>query len=356
MNIVMLDDERISLAVLKNHVGKIEGTQGFAFTHPSDALRWCGDNEADVVILDYHMHEMDGIEFAQRFRQLPGNQDVPILMVTGSTDIPLRHRALTSGIDDFLIKPVDVVELRARLKNMIALRASQKNLVQRAHQLAVEAFKSSQAALEVAAREREALLCLSLAAERRQPETHEHFVRLSLYAKIIGLHVGLSEPEAELLRLAAPLHDVGKMGIPDDILLKQGKLTTAEWEVMKQHTVMGAEILGQSQSPILKAGAQIAISHHEKFDGSGYPFGTKGDEIPLFGRIVAIADVFEALTSAKTYKPAWDVARALAVMKEGTGSQFSPECMDAFFAGMDEILVVKGQYADSETPLLGAAA
>jgi putative two-component system response regulator len=346
MNIVMLDDERISLAVLKNHVGKLEDTRGHAFTHPTDALAWCESNEADVVIVDFMMHDMDGLEFVQRLRRIPGKEEIPILMVTGSRDRVLRHRALESGINDFLTKPVDVIELRARLKNMIALRASQKKLIQRARQLAIEAFKSTQAAAEVAAREHEALMCLSLAAERRQPETHEHFVRLSLYSKIIGLKLGLTEAEAELLRLAAPLHDVGKLGIPDHILLKNGKLTDSEWETIKQHTVMGAEILGHGTSAILRAGAQIAMSHHEKFDGSGYPYGLAGEAIPLFGRIVAVADVFDALTSTKPYKPAWDVPRALSVIRDSSGTQFDPVCVHAFFEAIDEILAVRAQHAD----------
>jgi response regulator RpfG family c-di-GMP phosphodiesterase len=355
MNIVMLDDERISLAVLKNHVGKIEGTRAFPFTHPSDALAWCGTNEADVVIVDFLMHEMDGIEFVRCFRRLAGKADIPILMVTGSNDRALRHRALEAGISDFLTKPVDVIELRARLRNMIALRTSQKALVQRAQQLAIEAFSNAQAAAEIAARERETLLCLSLAAERRQPETHQHFVRLSLYSKLIAVALGLSDEQAELVRLAAPLHDVGKLGIPDEILLKRGKLTAAEWAVMRQHTVMGAEILGQGKSPILRAGAQIAISHHEKFDGTGYPYGLAGDAIPMFGRIVAIADVFDALTSAKPYKLAWNVPRALALVKDSAGTQFDPECVSAFFEGVDEVLDISARYPD-DVAKIGVAA
>ena len=355
MNIVMLDDERISLAVLRNHVGKLEGAHGVPFTHPTDALDWCAHNEADVVIVDFHMHEMNGLEFAQRFRRLPGKADIPVLMITASTDRVLRHRALEGGINDFLLKPVDVIELRARLRNMIALRASQKNIAQRAQQLAIEAFKNAQQAAEIASRERETLLCLSLAAERRQPETHEHFVRLALYSKLIGMQLGLSEDEGEMLRLAAPLHDVGKLGIPDDILLKRGKLTEAEWELMKQHTIFGAEILSHGKSPILRAGAKIAISHHEKYDGTGYPYGHRGEQIPLHGRIVAIADVFDALTSAKPYKPAWDVGRALSVMKDSSGTQFDPECMDAFLYVIEDVLAVRNEHADPD-PSEGVAA
>ncbi|MDB5862809.1 MAG: response regulator-like protein [Betaproteobacteria bacterium] len=356
MNIVILDDERISLALLKGHVAKLGGCRPITFMDPVEALDWCTLNEPDIVIVDYVMPQMNGIEFTQRFRRLTGKAEVPMLMVTGTRDRVVRHRALEMGINDFLTKPVDVIEIGARLKNMLALRTSQKNLEQRAQQLADEAFRNGQAALEIAARERETLLCLSLAAERRQPETHEHFVRLGNYAQLIGLRMGLTPQEAELLRLAAPLHDVGKLGIPDHILLKRGKLTEAEWEVMRQHTVMGAEILGQGESPILKAGARIAISHHENFDGSGYPYGLKGDAIPLFGRIVAVADVFDALTSAKPYKRAWDVDRALSVMKDSTGSQLAPDCMQAFLDVIDDVLAIKARHADKGAPALGAAA
>jgi putative two-component system response regulator len=356
MNIVIVDDERVSLALLRSLVAKIADARPVAFVRPSEALDWCALHEPDVVIVDYVMPEMDGIEFTQRFRALRGRSEIPMLMVTATRDRVLRHRALSIGINDFLTKPFDSIELTARLRNMLALRSSQKNLAERAQQLAREAAKNRQAAVDIAARERETLMCLCLAAERRQPETHEHFVRLALYSELIGLRMGISTEDAELLRLAAPLHDVGKLGIPDHILLKSGKLTEAEWETMRQHTVMGAEILGHSESPILRAGAEIAISHHENFDGSGYPYRLSGYSIPLFGRIVAVATVFDALTSTRPYKPAWEVSRALSIMKDSTGTQFSPDCMEAFFEVIDDVLEVKARLEDRPPATLGAAA
>lgn len=350
MNIVIVDDERVSLALLKSHVENL-GATPIPFTRPAEALDWCTLNEPDVVIIDYMMAEIDGLELAQRLRAMPGKGEIPLLMVTSTRDRVLRHRALAIGINDFLTKPFDVIEFTARLKNMVALRASQTRLLERARELAEEAAKNRHATLEIAARERDTLMCLSLAAERRQPETHEHFVRLSLYSELIALQMGLTPEIAELVRLAAPLHDVGKLGVPDHILTKTGKLTDAEWQIMRQHTVMGAEILGQGRSPILKAGAQIAVSHHENYDGSGYPYGLKGDAIPLYGRIVAVATVFDALTSAKPYKPAWDVSRALSVMKATTGTQFDPDCMQAFLEVIDRVLEVKKQYADDPKAL-----
>ena len=356
MDIVILDDERIAIALLKRHVGKLGDCRPIAFTRAGEALEWCTLNEPDMVIVDYMMPEMDGITFTERFRLLPGKAETPVLMVTGSNDRAVLHRALAMGINDFLTKPVDAFELMARMKNLLALRTSQKHLLQRAQLLADEAFASGQAALEIAARERETLICLGLAAERRDPETHEHITRMSNYAQLICLRMGLSEQQAELLLLASPLHDVGKLGTPDHILLKAGKLTPAEWEIMKQHTVIGAEILSHSRSPILQAGAQIAISHHEKFDGSGYPYGLAGAAIPLFGRIVAVADVFDALTSARPYKEAWELDRALTLIRESTGSHFDPDCVDAFFGVLDNVLEIKAWHQDAVTEELAAAA
>jgi putative two-component system response regulator len=239
---------------------------------------------------------------------------------------------------------------------MLALRASQKNLAQRACLLAEQVARAENATRAVAARERETLLCLGRAAEHRDPETHQHVTRMSNYSRLIALRMGLSVEEAELVLLAAPLHDIGKLGTPDNILLKPGPLTPGEFEIMKQHTVIGAGILSHGDSAVLKAGAEIALAHHEKFDGSGYPHGLKGDRIPLLARIVAVADVFDALTSERPYKAAWPVARALASLHEGKGSHFDPACVEAFVDVLDEALEIKARYQDSNVERLHAAA
>lgn len=336
MDVVILDDDEMSLLLLETNVSQLRGCRAIRFTHPAESLDWCLAHEPDMVIVDYMMPQMNGIEFTRRFRARPQNADIPVVMVTGREERELRHRALALGINDFLTKPVDSVELTARMRNMLALRSTQKHLAQRAQMLAE--------------RERETLLCLGLAAERRDPETHEHILRMSHYSRAIALQMGLGETQAELLLLASPLHDVGKLGIPDKILLKPGPLTHDEFEVMKQHTVMGAEILGHSKSPILQAGAQIALSHHEKFDGSGYPHAVKGEKIPLFGRLVAVADAFDALTSTRPYKEAWPVDTALTYIRERSGAHFDPACVEAFFGALAEILYIKSQYLDSEEP------
>ncbi len=348
LDIVLVDDAPIAIALLKRLVGNLPDCTPVPFTRPAEGLEWCQLHDPDMVIVDYMMPAMDGIEFTRRFRQLPGKAETPVLMVTASDDRDLRHRALNLGINDFLTKPFDPIELKARVRNMLALRSSQRHLAHRAQLLADEVAKAAKATLEVVARERETLLCLGRAAEHRDPETHEHITRMSNYSRMIALRMGLSEAEAELLLLAAPLHDIGKLGTPDSILLKRGKLTPEEFTIMKQHTVIGARILSHSESPILQAGAEIAISHHEKFDGSGYPYGLSGKAIPLFGRIVAVADVFDALTSERPYKHAWPLDRALALMHDSKGSHFDPECVCAFMDVLDEVLALKARFRDAD--------
>ena len=342
MNIVILDDDRTSLLLLKTYVGTLLGCQPVTFTRPAESLEWCTKHDPDLIIVDYLMPEMNGVEFTRKFRSIAGNSDVPVVMVTGSEERELRNRALATGINDFLTKPVDHIELTTRMRNMLALRASQKGLAERAELLAE--------------RERETLLCLGRAAQRRDPETHEHIVRMSYYSRLIAVEMGLSEADAELVLLASPLHDVGKLGVPDRILHKPGPLTPAEFEVMKQHTVIGAEILGQSNSPILQAGAEIALAHHERVDGSGYPKGLAGENIPLFGRIVAVADAFDALTSARPYKEAWTVDSAVAYIREHAGSHFDRICVEAFLGRMDEVKALRAQHPDPDNALDVSAA
>jgi response regulator RpfG family c-di-GMP phosphodiesterase len=347
MDIVIIDDSPIMIALLKKLVSTIGDYTAVTFTSGAKALEWCVQNDPDMVIVDYLMPEMDGIEFARRFRTLPGKADTPLLMVTAADDRELKHRALSLGINDFLNKPFDQIELTARAKNMLALRASQRKLASRALLLADEVAKATK---EIASRERETLLCLGRAAEHRDPETHEHIMRMSNYSVVIGKRLGLSADDCELLLLSSPLHDIGKIGTPDNILLKPGRLTPEEFEVMKLHTVIGGKILENSASPILQSGAQIAMSHHEKFDGSGYPFGHKRKQIPLFGRIVAVADVFDALTSERPYKKAWDIDRATSLIRESRGGHFDPDCVDAFFDSFDEVLAIKAHYRDADMP------
>jgi len=345
MQIVIVDDSPIMIALLKKLVSALSPALPVAFTSAAAALEWCAANEPDLVLVDYLMPDLDGLQFAEHFRAIPGTAQTPLLMLTATSDRDLRRRALQLGINDFLNKPFDTIELQARVRNMLALRESQKKLANHALLLADEVAKATS---EIVAREHETLLCLGRAAEHRDPETHEHILRMSNYSRLIAHELGLPARECELLVVASPLHDIGKIGTPDHNLLKPGRLTRAEFEIMKQHTVIGERILMNSVSPILRMGAQIAISHHERFDGTGYPNRLKGAQIPLCGRIVAVADVFDALTSPRPYKKAWSVERACELIRKTRGAHFDPVCVDAFLSVFEEILRIRAHHGDAE--------
>jgi putative two-component system response regulator len=343
MKVVIIDDTQLNLTLLQHLVRKLPDCESICFIDPVVALDWCMANEPDLVVVDYMMPVMSGTQLTEQFRvRYP---DIPVLMVTANHETELRHQALQIGVTDFLNKPLDHAEFLARAKNMLALRKSHKNLADRASWLNEEVRKATE---RILAQEREAIICLAKAAEYRDPETGAHIIRMAHYSKHIASKLGLSIEQQELILQAAPMHDIGKVGTPDIILLKPGKLTDEEFVIMKRHAEIGYQVLSTSSSPLLLVAAEIAHTHHEKVDGSGYPQGLKGEEIPLFGRIVAVADVFDALTSERPYKKAWAVEKASQLLHDGAGSHFDPACVVAFFTDFDEILAIKNQFADQE--------
>jgi len=343
--VAIIDDSDINLTLLNALVNKLGGCEPILFQDSTKGLAWCSENSPDLIIVDYMMPEMDGIQFISRLRAVAGKQEVSILMITANDDKDVRYEALQKGATDFLTKPVDRIEFSARVRNMLALADSRKKLSDKAAWLAAEVKKAT---TEVYAREQELLFRMSRAAEFRDPETGAHIQRMARYSELISIRLGRPEAEQQQLLQAAPMHDVGKLGIPDGILLKPGKLTPEEFDQMKQHAIIGYELLKDSNSSVLQIAATIAVSHHEKFDGSGYPYGVAGDAIPLFGRIVAVADVFDALTSVRPYKEAWSLERASAFLREGAGSHFDPACVEAFFAAWDDVLAVHSSYQDEQ--------
>jgi putative two-component system response regulator len=341
--LLVVDDNATNLILFRHLLQKLEGAELKCFSDSVAALEWCAGNETDLILLDYMMPVMDGLEFIRRLRRLPDRTDVPVVMVTADTESDVRHQALELGAQDFLTKPVDKTELIARVRNLLALRKSMQQLANRAAWLGEEVTKAT---AEIAAREKEAILRLSRAAEYRDPETGTHLLRMSNYARLVADQLGLPRAEQELLLDAAPMHDIGKVATPDHILLKPGKLTAEEFDVMKQHATIGYEILRDSVSPLLQCAAVLALAHHEKFDGSGYPQGLCGTSIPLYGRIVAVADVFDALTSERPYKSAWSVEQAVEFLKAGAGSHFDPACVDALLAAWPQVLEIRSRYQD----------
>ncbi len=341
--ILLVDDQPISLLYLKQTLSRLSDTYITTCSDAIKALDLCKHEPWDLIVADYQMPGMNGLEFIRQFRQLNEGEDTPILMVTASTDPSVKYQLLDLGVVDFLQKPVDISELTARSRNLISLRKAR--LILKNHNQELKKGVQEMTVV-LAERERESLLVLARAAESRDPQTGSHLTRMASYSKIIALELGLSEDEAEEIYLAAPMHDVGKIGIPDRILLKEGKLTPEEWLEMKRHTKYGHDILGNSLTPILQLGGVIALNHHEAWDGSGYPDGKKGEEIPLCARIVAVADVFDALTSVRPYKKAWSLEEALDELNKLSDVRLDANCVKAFMKSIDSVKEIMQIHAD----------
>lgn len=339
--IVLIDDVQLNLTLLWHLVKRIEGYKSASFLDPREALAWCMEHEYELIIVDYMMPEMNGIEFIKELKKNPTKKDIPVLMVTANDQADVRYTALEAGATDFLNKPIDKTEFMIRVRNMLALWSHQCKLADKAQWLAEEVQKAT---IEIREREEELIHRLSKAAEYRDPETGGHIKRMSWYSKHIALQLGFSLVEQALILEAAPMHDIGKVGIPDAILLKPGRLEVAEFELMKEHAKIGYEILSGSASQLMQMGAEIALTHHEKYDGSGYPHGLKGDDISIYGRIIAVADVFDALTSSRPYKKAWPIENAIEFLKENSGKHFDPDCLDAFFKDWDDVLEIRSRF------------
>jgi putative two-component system response regulator len=343
--IVIVDNDKAQLGVLKKLVSKAPGCQPQAFSDAMEALTWCRENEPDVVIVDYALEGMNGLQFLRAFRAMYSRDAVPMLIMTAAGDSQVRFEALKDGANDYLTKPFDNLEFSVRTRNQLTARQYHRTMLERNAWLEQEVAKATR---EIHERERETLSRVSMAAEFRDPETGAHIQRMAQYSRLIAKSLGLPSIEQALIADAAPLHDVGKIGIPDAILLKPGKLTAQEFEVMKQHASFGHELLSGSASPVVQTGAVIALTHHEKFDGSGYPGGLAGQDIPLHGRIVAVADVFDALTSERPYKKAWTLDRAVTHLREGARTHFDPHCVAAFLDSWRNVLEIREEFSDQE--------
>ncbi|MET0320629.1 MAG: HD domain-containing phosphohydrolase [Duganella sp.] len=343
MTVLVVDDDPFNLDVFRLMLGMLERTVAVPMRDPLAALGWCAQQAPDLVVVDYLMPGIDGLEFLRRFRAMAALRDVPVVMVTSATEIAVRHEALRLSANDFLIKPVNGAEFNARIGNLLALHQARQQLARRAETLAVAVRKAT---ADIVAREHEAIERLSRAAEFRDADTGSHLSRMAAYTRLIARQLGLPPAECNLIREAAPMHDIGKVGIPDAVLLKPGPLTPAERDIMQRHPQMGADILAGSASPLLQAGAVIAISHHERYDGRGYPRGLAGDAIPLHGRIVAVADVFDALTNPRPYKPGWSIERAVTYLLGQKGTHFDPACVDALLRDMGAVRAIERQFLD----------
>jgi putative two-component system response regulator len=342
MLVVIVDDDAFNVSLFAKIVAQIPNTTTRGFTSSSAALVWCQANEPDMLLLDYRMPSPDGLEFIEQYRTLRPDAEIPIVMVTVEQDRNVRRRAFDLGASDFLLKPTDPIELLARVRNLLELRQSRE----RARTLAVEVARATR---ELADREEETIYRLMRAAEFRDNETGMHIVRMGRYAALVGAKLGLNEAEQRMLLLATPMHDIGKVATPDRILLKPGPLTPAEWEIMRSHTTSGYDVLSGSSSLVLQTAADIALRHHERWDGSGYPGGLSRESIPQCARIAAVCDVFDALVSDRPYKRPWRPEDAFAEIERVAGSHFDPAIARAFLECRPDVLAVMARFADEST-------
>ena len=335
MNVMIVDDQSSARTMLRHIVegiGPIVRVSEFA--NPVDALHWSETNTADLLLLDYRMPEMDGLEFTRRFRRPASRRDIPIILISVVGDEPVRQAALDAGVTDFLVKPVRPRELRSRCRNLLQMRRQGESIKE--HSRLLER-KLSEGLHEIEQRERDILLRIAKAIEYRVYGASQHLLRVAKYCELIGAELGLGEDEVRLLTLAAPLHDIGKIGVPDAVLHKADTLSDEEVAIMRKHSLIGYEILRDSRSSIVLAASEIALRHHERWDGSGYPDGLKGEQIPLFARIVAIADVFDALTSERPYKHAWNTEEAFTYLQQHAGVLFDAACVSALLANPSRV-------------------
>ncbi|MGA7181011.1 MAG: HD domain-containing phosphohydrolase [Thiobacillaceae bacterium] len=343
--VLIVDDRSTARSLLEGLARSLEqGLHVESYGDPSEALERASALTPDLIISDYRMPGMDGVEFTRRLRALPRLADVPVVIVTVVEDRQIRYQALEAGATDFLTRPIDPQECRARCKNLLALRRSQRIITDRAKWLEDQV---TQATKDIQVREQETLLRLARAGEYRDQDTGFHIIRMAKYARAIAEELRLTAMECDEIESSAPMHDIGKIGIPDHILLKPASLTDEENLIMRRHPILGYEILADSPSRYLQMGAIIALGHHEKFDGTGYPQGLSGQAIPLPARIVAVADVFDALTSVRPYKKAWSMQEALDYIKSQIGGHFDPDCARAFLARLDEVAQIMQKYTDA---------
>ena len=292
--------------------------------------------QPELVLLDVMMPGMDGYEVCRRLKLEERTRNIPVVFVTSMSEVEDERKGFESGGVDYITKPVSPPLVQARVATHLRLYAHERQLTELVRERTKEL---EQTRLEIIRR-------LGRAAEFKDDETGQHVIRMSHYTRILAEATGMAAAEVEVLFNAAPMHDIGKIGIPEAILLKPGKLDPGEWQVMKRHPAIGAGIIGRHAHPLLNTARIVALTHHEKWDGSGYPRGLAGEAIPLSGRIVAIADVFDALTSARPYKEAWPVERAVDFLNSNSGSHFDPRLVQLFLSSLPEILKVSAMYAD----------
>jgi putative two-component system response regulator len=313
-----------------------------------EALLRAREENPDVILLDTDMPGMHRFEMARNLKEEPATRVIPIVMIASPDDRRDRAEAVAAGVDEFLTRPVDETELRVRIKSLLKVKAYNGLLQNHPQELELgeKTEQLRQSFEKIKAASLDTIYRLSKAAEFKDEDTGSHIKRMSNYATTIARKMGFDHDFVEAILYAAPMHDIGKIGIPDKILLKPGSLSRGEWILMRQHTHFGARILEGSDASFLRLGEAIALAHHEKWNGRGYPKGLKADKIPIAARITTVADVFDALTSKRPYKQSFSLEKSYALIKEGRGTDFDPDVTDAFLSAEREILQIREAYKD----------
>lgn len=365
--IAIVDDEPSTILTAKKYLKEAGYAEFHEVTDATKAFDLIKSELPDVVMLDIHMPVVGGLEILERLRADPKTHNVPVLIFTSDRKSDAKVHALNLGATDFLNKPIDPSELLARVNNTLLVKGRMDDLAIQSQRLEVQVRERT---LELDATRREAIQCLARAAELRDDQTGQHVIRVGKYARIIAEGLDFSPSQAEWLELAAQLHDVGKIGIPDSVLRKEGPLDDEEYRLIKTHCRTGEEIIRKEEehrgqapvpgahtqfgiqvfadchSPLMRMAAAIAATHHEKWDGSGYPAGLEGDQIPLEGRITAVADVFDALSTRRPYKEALPLEQCFEILEEGRGGHFDPRVLTAFFDRKEEVIRTYRKFAD----------
>ncbi len=326
--ILIVDDEEANVRLLERTLQRWGYTNLVSTTDSREAVPLFEQHRPDLILLDLMMPHIDGFTVMESVNALlPEGVFLPILVLTADANPQVKRRALSAGAKDFLTKPFDQTELLLRIMNMLETRFLHLQL---ANQNQILEQKVAERTRDLAASQLEILERLAHAAEYRDDDTGQHTNRVGHIAALIAKEMALPPARVELIRRAAPLHDVGKIGVPDNILLKPGRLTPEEFEIIKPHTTIGAALLSGGHSAMVKIAESIALTHHERWDGNGYPVGLKAEDIPLEGRIVSIADVFDALSHDRPYKKAWPLEECIAEIERNSGRQFDPQVVTAF--------------------------
>ncbi len=362
--LMIIDDEPINVRMIERALRQGGYRQIVIHTDSETALEAIAAQRPDVILCDVCM-PVSGMEILRSVIKDPVFVHIPMIMMTSSDDESLRFQALELGATDLLSKPLRMTELLSRVRNALLLKSHVAHLQNYNQELERQVRRRT---AELSCSRTELIHCLARLAEYRDNETGRHVIRVGKYSGLLARQMGLEEETCELIENAAPLHDIGKIGIPDSILLKEGKLTPEEFEIMQRHvamgkgafepltsfevrtmrshTVLGEMMVNVNTSPLLTMAAQIALTHHERWDGTGYPIGLAGEDIPISGRIVAVADVFDALSNKRPYKPAFPIDKCFTILDEGRGTQFDPKVIDAFKVVRHEILQVRIALAD----------